>query len=199
MPFHKVEDTYTCPEEPSNDTGSSRSSLVRPQKGTNPEKGFVPSSPPYGDEDEPFGRGNQTTPHLVPTRDEPCAASWNKGNAVLRTRPKDLGTKHETRIVNAAQDAGLIAERIAEGGQYDIGDVRIWAEDEWILEAKDRERLNVHQALENAQLKSGTTRTAVVWRRMVRKPGNTNRTQDGPIVVALDLDSFLRLLKGTTE
>lgn len=34
----------------------------------------------------------------------------------MRTRPKDLGTRMETRIVRAAQDAGLVAERIAEGG-----------------------------------------------------------------------------------
>lgn len=114
----------------------------------------------------------------------------------MRTRPKDLGTAQETRIVRAAQDAGLVAERIAEGGPNDIGDVRIYAEAEWVIEAKDRTQMNVHQALEKALTKSGTPHTAVCWRRMVRKPGNTNRTQDGPVVVAMTLDAFLGLLKG---
>ena len=112
----------------------------------------------------------------------------------MRSRPKDLGTKAETRIVRACQNAGLIAERIAEGGSLDIGDIRVYAEHEWTLESKDRMQLNVHQALDKAIRKSGNPRTAVVWRRMVRKPGNTNRTQDGPVVVALTFDAFIDLL-----
>lgn len=114
----------------------------------------------------------------------------------MRTRPKDLGTAMETRIVRAAQDAGLVAERIAEGGANDLGDVRIYAEAEWVIEAKDRMQLNIHQTLERALAKSQTPHTAVVWRRMVRKAGNTNRTQDGPVVVAMTLDTFLELLGG---
>lgn len=116
----------------------------------------------------------------------------------MRSRPKDLGTAHETRIVRACHDAGLVAERIAEGGAYDVGDVRIYGEQEWVVECKDRERLNVHQALAKSRMKAGGLPTAVIWRRMTRKPGNTNRTQDGPIVVALALDDFLELLKGPT-
>ena len=114
----------------------------------------------------------------------------------MRTSPKQLGTAHETRIVRAAQNAGLVAERIAEGGVHDLGDVRIFADQEWIIECKDRERLNVHQTLEKAQAKAGTPWVAVVWRRMTRKAGNERRTQDGPIVVAVDLERFLELLGG---
>ena len=112
----------------------------------------------------------------------------------MRTRPKQLGTAFETRTVRRAQDKGLVAERIAEGGAQDLGDVRVYTDPEWVLECKDRQQLNVHQALEKAQLKSGTRRTAVVWRRMVRKKGNTNRTQQGPIVAVVELDVFLELL-----
>lgn len=112
----------------------------------------------------------------------------------MKTRPKDLGTAHETRIVRAAQDAGLVAERIAEGGAADRGDVRILTDHEWVIEAKDRQNLNIHQALAKAAQKAQTGRVAVVWRRMVRRPGNTNRTQDGPIVVALTLEAYLELL-----
>lgn len=114
----------------------------------------------------------------------------------MKTSPKQLGTAHETRTVRACQDAGLVAERIPEGGTKDLGDVRVYAEHEWTLECKDRERLNIHQALEKAQQKAGTPHVAVVWRRMTRKEGNVRRTQDGPIVVAIDLERFLELLEG---
>jgi hypothetical protein len=117
----------------------------------------------------------------------------------MRSRPRDLGTKMESRIVAAAQSAGLIAERLAEGGSADRGDVRIWTDTEWVLECKDRMNLNVPRALEKALLKSGTPDTALVWRKMARKNGNTNRTQDGPVVVAVTLDRFLELLLSEVE
>lgn len=101
----------------------------------------------------------------------------------------------ETRTVDACQSAGLIAERLAEGGSADRGDVRVYTDREWVLECKDRERLNVHQSLEKALAKSGTPDTAVVWRRMTRAAGNSRRHQDGPVVVAMTLDRFLELLR----
>lgn len=117
----------------------------------------------------------------------------------MKTRPKDLGTRLESATVIAAMDAGLIAERLAEGGMRDRGDLRILTNDEWVGETKDRMQLNIHQALEKARTKSGTHRTFVVWRRMVRKPGNQRRTQAGPTIVALEVDTFLELLKETVE
>lgn len=112
----------------------------------------------------------------------------------MRTRSKDLGTRFETFVVRQAQAAGLIAERLAEGGAQDRGDVRVLTDTEWVLECKDRERLNIHQALEKALAKSATPDTAVAWRRFYRKKGNTNRTQDGPVIVAVTLERFLELL-----
>ena len=112
----------------------------------------------------------------------------------MRSRPKDLGTKMESRVVDACQSAGLIAERLAEGGSKDLGDVRLYAEEEWVLEIKDQMALNVPRSLEKALGKSGTPDTALVYRKMMRKPGNSNRTQDGPIIVALTLERFLELL-----
>ena len=117
----------------------------------------------------------------------------------MRSRPKDLGTRQETRVVRAAQDAGLIAERLAEGGTADRGDVRIYADDEWIVEVKDQMALNVPRTLEKALGKSGTPNTALAYRKMVRKEGNTNRTQDGPVIVALTLERFLGLLKESVQ
>jgi hypothetical protein len=112
----------------------------------------------------------------------------------MRTRPKDLGTRFETFVVRAALDKGLMAERLAEGAVNDLGDIRVYAEVEWVLEARDRQQLNIPRALEKAILKSGTLNTALVYRKMVRKNGNQRRTQDGPVIVALTLPRFLELL-----
>lgn len=112
----------------------------------------------------------------------------------MKTRPKDLGTRFETWTVNHAQGYGLVAERLAEGGNKDRGDIRILTDHKWVGEVKDRQQLNIHQALEKAIIKSGSLRTFVVWRRMTRRDGAERRHQDGPVIVALTLDTFLKLL-----
>lgn len=114
----------------------------------------------------------------------------------MRTSPKALGTATESFVVRRAQANGLVAERLAEGGSADRGDVRIYTDTEWVLEVKDRMNLNVPRALAKALRKSGIRDTALVYRKMVRKEGNTNRTQDGPVIVAVTLDRFLELLGG---
>lgn len=113
----------------------------------------------------------------------------------MKSRAKDLGTALETAVVRACHDAGLVAERIAEGGANDLGDVRVYAEETWVVESKARMALNVHEALEKAIGKGGP-RTVVYWRRMARKPGNQRRHQVGVPVVAMTLDAFLELLGG---
>lgn len=40
-------------------------------------------------------------------------------------KPKQAGTAWETEFVRRAQDAGLVADRLAEGGSFDPGDVWI--------------------------------------------------------------------------
>jgi len=117
----------------------------------------------------------------------------------MRTKPKDLGTKLETWTVRRAQDSGLVAERLAEGGANDRGDIRVLTDWEWVGECKNRAQLNIHDAVGQAVAKSGTWRTFVVWKRLVRKSGNTVRTQAGPPIVAMTVDTFLELLKETVE
>ncbi len=116
----------------------------------------------------------------------------------MRTSPKALGTAQETKTVNTAHDHGLIAGRLPEGGINDRGDIYILTDYEWIGEVKDHMQLNIHQTLKKALEKSDTPNTFVVWRRMARKPGRSNRHQTGPTIVALTLDRFLELLKETT-
>lgn len=106
---------------------------------------------------------------------------------------KDQGTKYETEIVRMFQDAGLHAQRIAEGGANDIGDV--YCEDyDLVIEAKDRASLNIHEAVVKAQMKAGGRVVALFWKRRVRVNGNRNRTQPGPPVVVMSQESFLELV-----
>lgn len=115
----------------------------------------------------------------------------------MRTRPKDLGTQLETWMVRAAAERGLTAERLAEGGIRDRGDLRILTNTEWVGEAKNRGQLNIHIAVQDAMRKAGHNQAFVVWKRMVRKPGQQNRYQPAPPIIALQVDTFLELLKET--
>ena len=117
----------------------------------------------------------------------------------MRTCPKALGTTFETWVVNQAQNHGLVAERLAEGGSYDRGDIRILTDREWVGECKNRAALNIHKELEDATLKAGTNHTFVVWKRLVRKDGRVNRVSAGPPVVVLSVGTFLELLQLDTK
>lgn len=117
----------------------------------------------------------------------------------MKTRSKDLGTQFETWTVNKAQDRGLISERLAEGGSKDRGDVRILTNTEWVAECKNRSNLNIHTAVQDAMWKAGHNQAVVFWKRLVRKKGNTNRHQPAPPIVAMSVETFLMLLKETTE
>jgi hypothetical protein len=113
-------------------------------------------------------------------------------------RPKKQGTAAETAFVTAARGWGLVARRLPEGGSLDVGDVEVHTPDgdTWVVEVKHRTALNVHQTLHKARVKAGPRHSvAVVWKRSVRKGGNTRRTPDGePVVVAVRLADFLALL-----
>ena len=87
-------------------------------------------------------------------------------------RPKDQGTRWESELVRRAQDIGILAGRLAEGGITDQGDV-------WLLDTPDSELAKV----------------AVAWKRLVPRDGNTRRVPDGePDVVVMRVDDFLELL-----
>ena len=117
----------------------------------------------------------------------------------MRTSPKARGTRQETAVVRAAQSAGLIAERLAEGGLADRGDIRILTDIEWVGEVKDRERLNVHAELDKAIRKAGTLNTFLVWRRMVRRDPGKRRSQEGPVIVVVSLPRFLEMLAESVD
>ena len=118
------------------------------------------------------------------------------------SKPKAQGTRHETWIVDKLKAAGIYARRIAEGGSKDVGDVLIATEGagEWIVEAKATQTLNVTRVLGKARKKSGVANTALIWKRLTKSKGNTNRTPDGvPVVVVLSFESFVQLLDNQTQ
>ena len=85
-------------------------------------------------------------------------------------RPKDQGTRWESELVRRAQDIGILAGRLAEGGITDQGDV-------WLLDTPDSELAKV----------------AVAWKRLTGE--GSRRTPDGERdVVILRTDDFLELL-----
>lgn len=113
------------------------------------------------------------------------------------TREKQQGTAFETWAVTQLNEwTDGWAERVAEGGSNDAGDVRFVDEldDVWMIECKATERLNVTRALAKAKRKSGVANTVLAWKRLVKSAG-ARRTPDGePIVVVMDWSTYLGLM-----
>lgn len=117
----------------------------------------------------------------------------------MTNRPKQQGTAWETalcRVLNAIP--GVDAERLAEAGCNDLGDIRILtpALPPIVVEAKARERLSLHEALSAARRKAHPHDAVIAWRRLVRRQPDHVRRQtagDGPII-AMSLALFCELL-----
>lgn len=116
---------------------------------------------------------------------------------------KQQGTAWETELVAAAKAMGYDAWRLAEGGSGDPGDLVVVTPDgdHYVLEAKNRTALNIHDALGKARGKAAradlpfhVAGTAVAWKRLVRKDGKQRREQAGPPVVAITVGEWLSLI-----
>jgi len=113
-------------------------------------------------------------------------------------KSKAQGTAWETELVNRFNSEELHAERIAEGGANDIGDIRLRdvIGDEWIIEAKATERLNVTRVLSKARAKSGTAgRAVLIWRRLVKTDKKVRQADGEKVVVVMTLDQFIELMQ----
>tara|TARA_A100001011_G_C14321483_1_gene850920 strand:- start:5156 stop:5518 length:363 start_codon:yes stop_codon:yes gene_type:complete len=114
-------------------------------------------------------------------------------------KPKQQGTTYETFCVNRLNEIPSIkAQRLAEGGMNDRGDLVIEKAKSFdvIGECKNRTNLNLHQTLRKALEKSGQFETVVYWKKLKRKGGNSKRTPDGePEVVAMTPEFFEWLLR----
>jgi len=113
------------------------------------------------------------------------------------SKAKAQGTTHESWIVNEFKKIGFSARRIAEGGSADEGDVEVFIQgSRWILEGKARQNLNVQQTLGKARKKANGLPVAVVWKRLVKVAGYTNRqpVEGERVVVILSWEDFLAVL-----
>lgn len=86
--------------------------------------------------------------------------------------------------------------RLAEEGIYDRGDLAFRVgEQEVIIEARDRETMQVHTATQKAKRKAGSAWTIVVWKRKLKKPGHQVRTQVGVPVAIMPLTDLSDMLQ----
>ena len=92
------------------------------------------------------------------------------------SKSKAQGTAWEREFVNRLQDAGLMADRLPEGGSHDRGDV-------WIGAPPDSESLPM---------------VVVAWKRLTGS--RQHRTPDGERdVVILSTSDFIWLLRGDID
>jgi hypothetical protein len=114
-------------------------------------------------------------------------------------KQKAQGTRHESWIVKELDAIGITARRIAEGGSADEGDVETTINGtRWVLEGKATQSLNVQKILGKARKKAGVaTPVAVVWKRLVKVAGLTNRqpVEGERTVVILSWEDFINLVK----
>ena len=80
-------------------------------------------------------------------------------------KAKKQGTNYETNIVNRLNKIeNFKSQRFAEGGSKDLGDIQLFANnEEYFIEAKSRQNLNLHQSLEKAIQKSGMNHSIDAW------------------------------------
>jgi hypothetical protein len=112
---------------------------------------------------------------------------------------KKQGTAFETWTRKALNALGIRARRLAEGGQYDEGDVETYLDhptQRWVVECKASSSLNIQKILGKARRKAGGDPVVLVWKRLVRVPGKKLRqpVEGERIVVVLGWDDFVRLL-----
>ena len=113
-------------------------------------------------------------------------------------KAKKQGTTYESNIVSRLnQFKRFKAQRLAEGGSLDKGDIELIINnnDIYYIEAKARQNLNLHQSLDKALDKSKSENTIVFWKKLKLQKGNNKRTNDGiPEVVTMSYQLFVKLL-----
>jgi hypothetical protein len=89
------------------------------------------------------------------------------------SKAKAQGTSFENRVRDWFRSLGFNAERIAEGGSLDEGDVGVVLYGErWIMECKARQVLPVQATVSKALKKAGHDRVILWWKRLVPNGGS---------------------------
>ncbi len=113
-------------------------------------------------------------------------------------KAKKQGTTHESWLVQQFRNLGYQSRRLAEGGKFDEGDVELITDvDRWVIEGKARQSLNIQETLGKTRAKANGHPVAVVWKRLVKKPGLQVRqpVAGERVVVILGWDDFCRLIE----
>lgn len=109
---------------------------------------------------------------------------------------KRQGTKFEREcriLLHQAIDAEV--RRLAEEGIYDQGDLELQVGPfPVVVEARDREVMQIHRAVYDAKRKARGSISAVIWKRKQKKEGNERRTQVERPIVAMPLDDWLAMM-----
>lgn len=119
----------------------------------------------------------------------------NRKDEPMARRPKDQGTARETTAVrNAEQHPGIHAQRAPNNApSYDV-DLRVAGLGTVRVEVKDRQQLNAHRTVKDAQAANPDRPVALLWHRTSKKDGAKRSHPDGPTLYMVDEDLFLRLL-----
>ncbi len=116
---------------------------------------------------------------------------------------KMQGTRQESAIVKRFKAEGFpSAERIAEGGSADEGDVKVSLFNvKWVCESKARANLNIQDTLAKTRKKAGGSPVIVFWKRLVRVEGQARRKAVGgeSEVIILSPSDFFKLLRDAKQ
>ncbi len=112
------------------------------------------------------------------------------------SKSKAQGTRWEAEFRRTLEaKLGVTVIRLAEEGIYDRGDLAFEiGGQEYVVECRDRETMQVHTATQKAARKASPTKVFVAWKRKRLEPGNIVRTQVGQPVAILPLADMVELL-----
>lgn len=112
------------------------------------------------------------------------------------SKSKAQGTRWESEFRRTLEGKlGVPVVRLVEGGIHDRGDLAFHIGDQqFVVECRDRETMQVHRATEQARRKASPAMVFVAWKRKRLEPGNTMRTQVGQPVAILPLADLIKLL-----
>ena len=96
------------------------------------------------------------------------------------SKARAQGTSYEVQVRDWWRARGHTAERLAEGGSLDRGDVAVdFHGEEVVCEAKARQVLSVQETLSKALAKAGHSRVLVYWKRLTPQGGGRRKPVAG--------------------
>lgn len=110
------------------------------------------------------------------------------------SKQKDKGTRRETAVVRLLQSYGLTAQRSSNNLPSRDVDLTLADGEQFAIEVKDRQQLNVHKELAQTATLWMDHTPAVVWHKTEKKEGAVKSSPVGPTLIALRLDDFARLM-----